>query len=86
MSTLASSNLQVNPDVREASLLRAWYDQNGQQTAFTSISEGRGGGGGGAGSDELRTIASVKDENIGKGANGKVRVLRGKRGGLETDE
>jgi hypothetical protein len=67
------STLQVNPDVREAHLLRAWYDQTGRDANYTSLYEGRGGaggGGGGAGGDAFRTLASVKDEQL---ARSKVR-------------
>ena len=73
LSTLNSSSIQIDPDVREAHLLRAWYDQTGQHGTFTALSEGRGGGAGGAGAggaggtDEFKQLVAVKDENLGSG-------------------
>lgn len=47
-SVLAQSQLLINPDIREAHLLKGWYDREGQSVDFqTYRSEGGGSGGGG---------------------------------------
>ena len=38
----------INPDIREAHMLKGWYENEGYQKDFTGFrSEGGGGGGGG---------------------------------------
>ena len=45
LSVLASSQLMVNPDIREAHMLRGWYDREGVSMDFGSFrSEGAGAG------------------------------------------
>ena len=48
LSLLASSQMIMNPDIREAHLLKGWYEKEGHQRDFTGFkSEGGPGAGGG---------------------------------------
>ncbi|KAJ2557341.1 Replication factor A protein 1 [Coemansia sp. RSA 1933] len=67
--------LTVNPDIPEAHALRGWYDAEGRNASFSTYGGGMGGsssGGGGAMTGEkfeeqLKTMAQVRDENLGIG-------------------
>ncbi|KZT49994.1 hypothetical protein CALCODRAFT_445085, partial [Calocera cornea HHB12733] len=61
----------INPDLPDSHLLRGWYDAIGNTQAYRTFSSAAIAG---AGADrglfnrsELRTIAMVKDENLGMG-------------------
>lgn len=84
LSMMSSATMNVNPDIPEAHSLRGWYDTEGMAMAqgggqFKSYSSaGLGGTGGGAGGDinanikERKTIAEVKDQNLGLSGNDKA--------------
>ena len=47
LSLLASSQMIMNPDIREAHVLKGWYDREGHQKDFTGYkSEGGAGASG----------------------------------------
>lgn len=71
LSMFSSSTMLINPDITESHVLRGWYDNDGahvQFQPFTNAGVGAGAmGAAGAGGNmaERRTIAQVKDENLG---------------------
>ncbi|KAK7474490.1 hypothetical protein BaRGS_00034244 [Batillaria attramentaria] len=65
LSALASSQIILNPDTREAHMLRGWYDRDGVNMDFASFrSDGPGAGGGGT---NWKTFSDVKTEGLGHG-------------------
>ncbi|KAK7087532.1 replication protein A 70 kDa DNA-binding subunit-like [Littorina saxatilis] len=63
MSVLASSQTIVNPDIREAHMLRGWYDREGANMDFSTFkSDGMSGGG-----TSWKTFGQVVQENLGQG-------------------
>ncbi|KAJ8312756.1 hypothetical protein KUTeg_010129 [Tegillarca granosa] len=65
LSVLASSQLIVNPDIRESHLLRGWYDRDGQSMDFQSFKGDSMAGGGSA--TNWKHFSQVKNENLGGG-------------------
>ncbi|PWN54342.1 replication factor-a protein [Violaceomyces palustris] len=69
LSMFSSSTMIINPDIAEAHGLRGWYDNDGVHSEFKPYTNAGMAGGGGAlaGSNlqERRTIAQVKDQNLG---------------------
>ncbi|KAK3084764.1 hypothetical protein FSP39_018496 [Pinctada imbricata] len=63
VSVLAQSQMIVNPDVREAHMLRGWYDHDGKGMKFNSFQSE--GGGARSGSTNWKTFAEMKSENVG---------------------
>jgi hypothetical protein len=59
------SHLMINPDIKPAHELRAWFDSQGRErvSAFESLSKGRTPGGGGG--DWRKSFAQVRDEKLG---------------------
>lgn len=66
-SVLASSQLLINPDIREAHLLRGWYDRDGHTSDFQTYRSEGGGGGGGGSATNWKCFSEIKNENIGNG-------------------
>jgi replication factor A1 len=66
---VSSTHIEVNPDIREAKELRAWYDNTGGNVQIYFLSKGSSmSGGGGEGgfkaaksSTQRKTIAEVKE-------------------------
>ncbi|KAJ1792246.1 Replication factor A protein 1 [Coemansia sp. RSA 2399] len=77
--------LAVNPDIPEAHALRGWYDAEGRNANFNAFGSGGGGSGGaGAGAmagekfeEQLKTMAQVRDENLGMGESVAFFNLKG---------
>ncbi|CDU25683.1 probable replication factor-A protein 1 [Sporisorium scitamineum] len=72
LSMFSSSTMLINPDITESHVLRGWYDNDGAHAQFQPFTNAGVGGGalgaaGGAGGNmaERRSIAQVKDENLG---------------------
>ena len=68
LSMVGSSSMLANPDIPDAHELRGWYDNQGASTTFTAHSRSGGAGGGGAGAfkpEETKTIAGVRDAQLG---------------------
>ncbi|KAK3579832.1 hypothetical protein CHS0354_029562 [Potamilus streckersoni] len=66
LSVLASSQLIINPDIREAHLLRGWYDKEGSNMDFTGFKSEMGSGASGGGTN-WKFFSQVKSENLGQG-------------------
>lgn len=64
LSLLSSGTMSLDPDIPEAHKLRGWYDQHGRGGAFASHS-GLSVGTAGGRKEPLKTIAQVRDENLG---------------------
>lgn len=69
LSLLSSGTVSINPDVNEAHTLKGWYDAQGKNGQFSSHAQGGAGEGTGRASD-LKTIAAVKEENLGMSEKG----------------
>jgi len=70
LSTSASSQVKVSPDIPEAKKLATWYSESGSSSVFTPLSDGSGGMGGEGGQprdDSVRTLASVQTDQLGMG-------------------
>ncbi|KAL5017372.1 hypothetical protein ScPMuIL_006961 [Solemya velum] len=66
LSVLASSQLMINPDIREAHILRGWFDREGQNMDFSAY-RNEGGSAGAGSSANYKNFSSVKTENLGHG-------------------
>lgn len=68
LSTLSSSVVSVNPDLKEAFELRGWYDSTGysQSPAMMSQAGAVPGAAAGSGRDERKLISQIKEENLGQ--------------------
>jgi len=67
LGALSSSLVQVNPDIQKCHELKGWYEQDGCEASFKSMSErGSGGADGipGSGSN-IKTIGEVKSLQVG---------------------
>eukprot|EP00850_Spirogloea_muscicola_P011414 SM000071S21038 [mRNA] locus=s71:22470:25733:+ [translate_table: standard] len=63
IGTINSSQLMINPDIKQAHELRSWYSTEGGRNApVTSISRE----GAGMRSDVRKTLAAIKDEDMGR--------------------
>ncbi|XP_066368674.1 replication protein A 70 kDa DNA-binding subunit A-like isoform X2 [Miscanthus floridulus] len=61
--TISSTQLKVNPDFPVAERLKQWYITEGKNTACISLSRGISNM---SGNHVLKTIAQIKDENLGR--------------------
>lgn len=65
LSLLSSGTMTVDPDIADAHRLKGWYDSAGRTDTFATH-QGLATMGGATGRrDEAKTIAQVKDENLG---------------------
>ena len=71
LSLLSSGSMTVDPDIDEAHKLKAWYAAKGRAENFSSHAGMTGTTMGAAGgrSDPFKTIAAVKDEQLGMSEN-----------------
>ena len=65
----AASTMAINPDIGESHTLVGWWESVGQgMNNFSAYTNGGPGGSeGGRKMDPLKTISSIKDENLGQG-------------------
>ncbi|KAG0598564.1 hypothetical protein M758_12G084200 [Ceratodon purpureus] len=63
VGTISSTQLVINPDHPRAREVREWFDRGGRDSVAVSLS--REGGGGRV--DQRKTVASIKDEGLGRG-------------------
>ncbi|KAI9836842.1 MAG: hypothetical protein M1819_001007 [Sarea resinae] len=68
LSLLSSGSMTVDPDIDEAHKLKGWYDARGQTDTFTSHASMAPTAGAGR-AESYKTIAEVKDENLGMSEN-----------------
>jgi replication factor A1 len=61
------SQMLINPDIKPAHELRAWWDSQGKErvAAFDSLSKGRTPGGGGG--DQRKSFGQVREAKLGTG-------------------
>jgi len=64
LSTGFGSQIFINPELPEAFQLRSWYDSQGRESRFESISNDRSGGGGNEPA-QRKPISAIKDEKLG---------------------
>jgi replication factor A1 len=68
LSMISSSTMAINPDHEEAFSLKGWYDAVGTQQSFHSHTNAVSSGGlqGPFNRAEIRTLKSVKDDQLGQ--------------------
>lgn len=70
LSLLSSGTMSVDPDLPEAHKLRGWYDNAGQSANFATHKNVQGTTGSGERrADQMKTVAAVKDEQLGMSEN-----------------
>ncbi|KAI9014187.1 putative RFA1 protein [Hyaloraphidium curvatum] len=68
LSLYSTSTLTMDPDIPETHRLSSWFNGGGRTAEFHSFAGTMGGGGGAGGrKDVFKTVAQVKDENLGHG-------------------
>ena len=83
LSMFASSTMLINPDITESHVLRGWFDNDGAHAQFQPFTNAGAGGavagaaGVGTNMNERRSIAQVKDENLGMGEKPDYFNIRG---------
>ena len=65
LSLLSSGSLTMDPDIQEAHKLKGWYDSQGRSENFASHSNMTSAGAAGGRQESLKTVAQVKDEQLG---------------------
>jgi len=77
LSLLSSGSMSIDPDIDEAAKLKGWYDAQGRNETYqTHASVMASTGGGGGGKDQTKTIAQVRDENLGMTENSDYFTLK----------
>ena len=70
LSLLSSGSMNIDPDIDEAHKLKGWYDAQGRNETYQSHANTIGAAtAGGARQDQNKTIAQVRDENLGMSEN-----------------
>lgn len=69
LSLLSSGSMAIDPDIPEAHKLKGWYDSQGRMESFASHSNMAGAGAAGGRQDPIKTVAQVKEENLGMSEN-----------------
>ncbi|XP_064619964.1 replication protein A 70 kDa DNA-binding subunit-like [Lineus longissimus] len=83
LSVLSSCTMMTNPDIREAHLLRGWYDNEGQNEEFEKFQgDARSGGAGGT---NWMLLRDVKGGNIGLGEKPDYFNIKGLLAGFRKD-
>lgn len=67
LSVSQSSLMQINPEIPEAYSLKGWYESSGKSGNFSSHNNMMAVGGATGRGDPRKTLAQVKDENLGLG-------------------
>lgn len=65
LSLLSSGTMSVNPDIPDAYRLKGWYDSTGRNDNFSTHQNLASMGSATGRKDQVKTIAQVKDENLG---------------------
>lgn len=65
LSLLSSGTMSVDPDISDAHRLKGWYDSTGRTDSFATHQNTSAMGTAGGRKDDFKTIAQVKEENIG---------------------
>ncbi|KAK6583865.1 hypothetical protein PZA11_003595 [Diplocarpon coronariae] len=69
LSLLSSGTMALDPDISEAHKLKGWYDSQGRMNTFATHSSMSGAGLAGGRNDLIKTIAQVREENLGMSEN-----------------
>ncbi|KAK2625228.1 hypothetical protein QTJ16_005597 [Diplocarpon rosae] len=69
LSLLSSGTMALDPDISEAHKLKGWYDSEGRLQNFSTHSNMSGAGAAGGRNDPIKTIAQVREENLGMSDN-----------------
>ena len=65
LSLLSSGSMAIDPDITEAHRLKGWYDSQGRSHNFDTHSSMASAGAAGGRPENTKTIASVREENLG---------------------
>jgi replication factor A1 len=76
LSLLSSGSMQTNPDIEESHRLRGWYDAQGRTEEFANHNALQAGPTSGARNDLYKTIAQIKEENLGQTENAEYFTLK----------
>ncbi|EFZ01765.1 replication factor-A subunit 1 [Metarhizium robertsii] len=68
LSLLSSGTMTVDPDIPDAHRLKGWYDSSGRTDNFATHQNMASMGNAGGRANENKTIAQVKEENLGMDA------------------
>ncbi|CAM0958421.1 unnamed protein product [Alopecurus aequalis] len=82
VSTISSSFLKINPDFPDAERLRQWYMTEGKNAAFSSLS-GRMSSMGRT--DDRKTVAQIKDDDLGRSEKPDWITVMGAISEIKTD-
>jgi replication factor A1 len=77
LSMYSTSTMTLNPDIPEAHRLRGWFDGEGQTTEYNQYSGGQAQGQGKQREDNNKTVAQIRDENLGCGEKPDYFNLKG---------
>jgi replication factor A1 len=78
LSLLGSGSMSTTPDMDEAHKLKGWYDAQGAHQEYATHQGVQGAvGAGGSNRDPFKTVALVKDENLGMGEQPDYFALKG---------
>lgn len=69
LSLLSSGSMSLDPDIPEAHKLKGWYDTQGRSNNFNSHSAMTSAGAAGGRQDPTKTVAQIKDDNLGMSEN-----------------
>jgi len=71
LSLLSSGTMSIDPDIDEAHKLKGWYDAQGRNENFQSHANtmGTAAATSGGKQDQTKTIAQIRDENLGMSEN-----------------
>lgn len=69
LSLLSSGSMTIDPDIQEAHKLKGWYDSQGRSNNFASHSAMASAGAAGGRQDPIKSIAQVREENLGMSEN-----------------
>ncbi|KAJ6007948.1 Replication factor A protein 1 [Penicillium herquei] len=75
LSLLSSGTMAVDPDINEAHRLKGWYDAQGRTEAFTSHASLSSATNTSMKTDQFKTIAQVRDEQLGKILPGATQLV-----------
>lgn len=65
LSLLSSGSMSLDPDIPEAHKLKGWYDSQGRNESFATHTNMASAGAAGGRPDQSKTVAQVRDENLG---------------------
>ncbi|KAI9749189.1 MAG: hypothetical protein M4579_006967 [Chaenotheca gracillima] len=76
LSLLSSGSMTINPDIDDGHRLKGWYDAQGRSDTFASHQSMAGAAAAGGRKDQTKTIAQVKEGNIGMSDNAEYFSLK----------